>query len=402
MVNITMELVLNTNQIALLEALKKSLLGVEPNYPDDIDWYEVIKEAKTHTVIGLISHNIPFVDETAKHEITKYIRILYEQDNLIKLFANNGIPCVILKGIAAAQYYPKPYLRSMGDVDFLVHKNDFLDAVNILENNGYVYLHGKNPTELHQSRDIAYVKNGIEFELHHHFSSFGFDIDDILEQAIDRREYREIDGYTVPVLPDLENGLVLLGHINHHLISRNLGLRQILDWEMYVHNVMDKQVWKESLLPLLSEIGLKKLSVNTTIMCIKYLGLINKIELIVDTEDSASELLLNMVMESGNFGRKKTETALSKYSSLFSYDIYIIKKNGFFSFLRDIGQRKWRLCQKYKILKSFAWIYGLFYSLIKSVPLIMKHGNVKKQINEGNDRYILYEKIGIEADIKDL
>ena len=37
-----------------------------------------------------------------------------------QLFENNNIPLVILKGTAAAMYYPKPQLRTMGDIDFLV------------------------------------------------------------------------------------------------------------------------------------------------------------------------------------------------------------------------------------------------------------------------------------------
>ena len=228
---------LSTTQIALLEAIKASLFGTDPNYPTDTDWTEVVKEAKPQTVLGIISPIIPVKDVSVEMGKATYMRLLFEQDKLIKLLDANDIPCVILKGSAAAQYYPKPHLRAMGDVDFLVPKDMFETDIMLLESKGYEYHHGKTkdgkiPEDV---RHIGYVKNGIEFELHHHFSSYGFNIDDIIELAIYKKEYRNIDGYNIPVLPDFENGLVLLGHINQHLISQNLGLRQIIDWSIYIH-----------------------------------------------------------------------------------------------------------------------------------------------------------------------
>ena len=223
---------INKAQKNLLGSLKLSLFDITPSNTDDVDWNEVAEEAKAQTVMGLISPVVPIHDESADQGRARYMQLLYEQDKLVKLLDNNNVPCVILKGCAAAVYYPKPYLRAMGDVDFLVPRNKFNDAVYLMEANGYIYDHGKDDSGnlREDERHIAYSKNGIMFELHHHFSSSGFDIDDILEDAIGKREYRLLNGYKVPMLPDLENGLVLLGHIHQHIKFDNIGLRQIIDW----------------------------------------------------------------------------------------------------------------------------------------------------------------------------
>lgn len=183
-------------QRILLEALKASLFDIEPSYPEDTDWNEVIKEAKAQTVMGLISPVIPMYDESTDQCKAHYMQLLYEQDKLLRLLNANNIPCVILKGCAAAVYYPKPYLRAMGDVDFLVSHDKFNAAIELMESNGYSYLHGKDDDGnlMEGERHICYSKNGIEFELHHHFSSDGFDIDDVLESAIGKRKYRELNG----------------------------------------------------------------------------------------------------------------------------------------------------------------------------------------------------------------
>ena len=278
---------LSTTQIALLEAIKASLFGNEPNYPADTDWDEVVKEAKAQTVLGIVSPVIPVKDVSVEMGNATYMRLLFEQEKLIKLLDANNIPFVILKGSAAAQYYPKPYLRAMGDVDFLVPKDKFLFAAKILEENRYTYHHGKTkdgriPKDV---RHIEYMKNSIDFELHQYFSSRGYNIDGILEQAIHKREYCELDGFKIPVLPNFENAFVLLGHINQHLKTNSLGLRQILDWEMYVRKVMNSDLWNNGFMPVAKNIGLDKLAINVTAMCIEFFGLPNNIGLAEQSEE---------------------------------------------------------------------------------------------------------------------
>ena len=48
------------------------------------------------------------------------LQILDEQTKLYHLFDDAGIPMAIIKGCAAAMYYPAPLHRSMGDIDFVV------------------------------------------------------------------------------------------------------------------------------------------------------------------------------------------------------------------------------------------------------------------------------------------
>ncbi|MCR5540829.1 MAG: nucleotidyltransferase family protein [Ruminococcus sp.] len=392
---------LTTTQVALLEAIKASLFDIEPNFPADTDWDEVVKEAKAQTVLGIISTVIPVKDVSVEMGKATYMRLLFEQDKLIKLLDANDIPCVILKGSAAAQYYPKPHLRAMGDVDFLVPHDKYETAVKLLESNGYEYHHGKTqdgkiPEEV---RHIGYMKNGIEYEIHHHFSSKGFDIDNYLDLAFDKIEYRELDGYRIPMLPDIENGFVLLGHLNQHLVAENLGLRQVIDWLMYVNKVMNEEIWNNQFAPIAEKVGMKKLADNITMMCVKYLESPKCYLIDNKSDEDTSDLLLNMILESGNFG-SKIASDQKKTDSVISFGIYNIKKNGFFPYFQDMGLRKWKLCQKYSVFQPFAWIYGILRSLIRGLISLIKYGGLKKQIEVGDDRYILFEKLGIEASSK--
>ena len=381
-------------QQVLLGAIKASLFGTAFSYPDDTDWDAVIKEATAQTVLGLISPVIPVYDMCSDQFKAHYIRLLHEQDKLLKLLDANQISCVILKGCAAAVYYPKPFLRAMGDVDFLVPHSQFEAAMKLMEANGYIYSHGKGDDGglAFQSRHIGYYKNGIEFELHHHFSSKGFNMDDILERAIARREYKELCGFRFPVLPETENGLVLLGHINQHLLTDHLGLRQIIDWEMYVQSVLNSEKWETEFAPVADEIGLSELAVNVTEMCRKHLGLSVTLSRNAPAEEDIADKLLESLLTYGNFGRKQPSSQ-GDSGNRISTVIGDIRNKGLFSYFQKNGLETWKLSKKHPVLKPFAFIYGFFRFLVRGITGIMKTGKYKEQV-----RFVL-QKNSFERDL---
>lgn len=391
-------LMIERPQQVLLDAIKVSLFDTPFSYSDDTDWAAVIKEAKSQAVMGVISPVIPVRDESSDQGKAYYMRLLHEQDKLLKLLEEHNIPCVILKGCAAAMYYPKPYLRSMGDVDFLVRRDQFDDAMKLMESNGYVYSHGKGDDGRlgFNSRHIGYYKNGIEFELHHHFSSEGFDIDDILEKAIDNREFRKLNGYQIPTFPEIENGLVLLGHIHQHLKADELGLRQVIDWEMYVHSVMDNEKWENVFTPIVKEIGLFELAVNVITMCEQHLGLPKAINLNNSVKEEVSYQLLENLLTSGNFGSKQMPSSENSGERIRKVT-GTIKNKGFFSYFQDNGLETWKLCKKYPVLKPFAFVYGFFRFCIRGIMGIIITGRYTEQIHYVRDKNKRDKDLGIRT-----
>lgn len=385
-------------QQVLLDAIKASLFGFPFAYPDDTDWDAVIREAKSQTVMGLISAVIPVQNKSTDQCQAHYVRLLYEQNKLLKLLEEHHIPCVILKGCAAAVYYPKPFLRAMGDVDFLVPHAQFDEAVKLMEANGYAYLSGKSEDgeKTSMPRHFGYYKNGIEFELHHHFSSKGFNIDDMLEKAIARREYRELSGYRFPVLPEKENGLVLLGHIHQHLHMDHLGLRQIIDWAMYVHTVLNSETWETEFAPAAKEAGLFRLAVNVTEMCRKYLGLSETPGHGEPVNAEIADQMLESLLAYGNFGRKQSSSPEDSGERIRTV-IGDIRNKGLFSYFQDNGLETWKLCKKHPVFKPFAFIYGFFRFLVRGTAGILKTGELKKQVRYVRQREKFERDLGISA-----
>ena len=132
------------NQAALLELLKSSLFYTEPVFPELVDWDDVFQEAKVHAIISLTAPGVP-EEERIKWQMEEnlqkasFIRLIQAQSELIDLFEEHHIPVVILKGTAAAQYFPAPFRRTMGDVDFYVSREQLEEAQAILQENGYTF-----------------------------------------------------------------------------------------------------------------------------------------------------------------------------------------------------------------------------------------------------------------------
>ena len=86
------------------------------------DWQPVFDEMKQQAVAGLPgdwleSHlNVKSWISYCRIKQGNWVRLMYAQDQLLQLLEANDIPCVILKGAAAAMAYPNPTLRLMGDI----------------------------------------------------------------------------------------------------------------------------------------------------------------------------------------------------------------------------------------------------------------------------------------------
>ena len=308
---------------------------------------------------------------------------MYGQQKLLQLLDENHIDCVILKGAAAAMSYPQPTLREMGDVDFLVRREDYEKTADLLEQNGFQLEHEKNIKAHH----YTYIKDGITFELHKRMAIVRESDEELIalfDNGITNREIRQEGKYWFPVLPADLNGLVLLLHINQHL-RIGLGLRQIIDWMMYVdRNGIEK------VLPLVRKTEMEKFAFTVTAMCQKYLGLKTIVPM---KDDYPCDDLMAYVLAKGNFGRKNGEEG--KIAAVFldmSSPIRIFKR------LQAGGQERWKAVKEYKVLRPFAWVYQISFIIRELRQNKITLSKFWKQKEIGLEQRELVEKLGLRVE----
>lgn len=188
----------------------------------------------------------------------------------------------------------------------------------------------------------------------------------------------------------MQNGIVLLLHIVKHLKS-GLGLRQIIDWMMYVDKKLHDDDWYGKMQPVLHNTEYEKLAKTVTRMCQIYLGLQqDSITWCRDVNDNICKKLMAYIMEQGNFGRKINEQDKGvKIVGEFHNPIQ------FLYLLQERGEKNWMLLKKYPIFRRFAWFYmGCRYirkGFQRKSPVKMLISDVR----DGNDRKDLFEQLGI-------
>lgn len=380
---------MNKSELALCELIKSSLFGLTPTFPEAVDWNAVLEEAQAQTVVPLVADAVPAeaaeawknpADQSKAH----FMRALYEQTKLCALLNGANIPFVILKGTAAAMYYPFPCNRTMGDVDILAGDGFFDTAFSLLKKNGYQF-----QVDYGDGRDYSFTKGGVLFELHRKYSDEGHNMEPLLQNGIRGMETQHLYGNAFPALPKALNGLVLLDHIRHHLFG-GLGLRQILDFMMFVSSEPDEAKFESEYLPLFEENGLGTLAKVIAKMCGQYFGLPGA-TWYETADDKTCEELLEAVFAGGNFGRKNPY----EYRPMESFTMEV-KKQGFFKALQRAGIANCKTFQKYKWLRPFAWLYQLFRLFGRGMVALFRGGKLAKDLSAGKRKADFYKRLGIE------
>ena len=390
------------NQI-LFSLLRTSIWG-EEKFPLNIsettvDWSAVYQECKHQTVENLPlelfcrldpAHKTSYI-ATASLSMSHFYTLISEQQKLYELFRTAHIPFVVLKGASAGYLYHHPEYRCMGDIDLLVKPADFDRAYALMEENGYL----AGAENAKDERHAHFEKNKVLYELHHFFAllnngAAADSFDTMLYHAIDRAEDTSLSGFSFPKLPDPENGLVLLAHIGQHL-EGGLGLRQIIDWMMYVDQKLDDHSWNTTFQKTARFLGLEILAITVTRMCQLYLGLSEDITWCRQADEDLCHSLMQLTLDRGNFGRKISAETNRSLDTLLAFRG--IKQ--FFSRLQYRGCKNWKLLEKWPALTPVAWLYQLFRYAYRGLKRKHPFRQLAADIRDTRKNDDIFSRLGI-------
>lgn len=288
------------------------------------------------------------------------------------------VPYVVLKGTSVAKYYPYPDYRMMGDIDIMTRREDLEVAYEQLMQAGY-------SVEKSLNREISLVKDRIVVELHRRFATLNDPakakrLDDLIIENINPSH----------VLPDPINGLVVLEHISQHM-EGGLGLRQIIDWMMFVDKCLPDDKWPE-FKKLADETGLEQLAIVTTRMCEIYLGLPQR-KWCAGASEALCKQLMDYVMLCGNFGNKKTsDSDISKNA----FAVASTPKAAF-KLLQKQGMVNWKAAQRNRVLRPFAWIYQGFRYVVRGLKREKAVSKIKTEFEEAKKRKAMFDALGVST-----
>lgn len=388
---------------ALPHAARNSASAAAPGFalPDGL-WPAVRTELVAQSVIGYPADVIEDL-ELSSTDLTEYLflagknlwswyRLMKAQDSVLAEFRQAGIPVAVLKGAAAAANYPQPKSRSMGDIDLIVPPDHFDRAFALLECLGW---ENDAPLEINPRHAGFRKADCPEIELHRYFSTCTDKrqadfLDQAIYDAIPHAEWADVEGFSVPVLPPLENGLVLLAHVNQHLGS-GLGLRQILDWQMFVEAHLTDELWERGFQHAAQQIGMEKLAITTTWLCRTYLGLQTSATWFDGADAQLADDLLRCIMHKGNMGRKMEHGTQATRIVMHSFR----SPAALVRYLYTGGRSHWAPARKYAWLTPAACIYQIGHVIRKGLARNVSMGELVNDARSAQEEVDLLKRLEV-------
>jgi hypothetical protein len=300
-------------QQTVLSLTSAALFSHSAQLPHDLNWAELYQESRQQAVFPLVysvvKNDLPQEErkrwsDTFYQTMASNLRVNYEHTELHNLMKQAKIPYVILKGAASASYYPKPELRTMGDVDFLIQESDFPRAKQCLELAGFA------PEEDHGGIHVGYQRVRSRWEMHRSINGIPNGeignlcrsyLDEILTSAVETN-FQDSALY----LPDtLHHGFVLLLHTASHLTSEGVGLRHLCDWAVFYSGLSDEK-FRNLFEDKLKACGLWRFAQLLTLTSIQYLHA-PKRSWSGTADPVLLESLIADILTGGNFGQKDAD-----------------------------------------------------------------------------------------------
>lgn len=366
-------------QRQIIDLLNASIHNTVPklDYSKDVDWDEVINEANAHSITGLIypalknikNNNIDkdIIDKLKK--ITFYSAIgqsnhIKRTAEILKLFNENNIPVIVLKGLVVREYYPKPDLRTMCDSDVIIHKSDLERVRKLLLERGF---HEEEDAGHH----IAFMNAGFNLEIHWTLANETFrkGQECFQERIWDDAMKVKVGGVDTLSLSLEDLALHLCAHMASHMAISGFGVRQLADLVLLVEYKGNEINWNE-FKEKAEKSGLTQFSIGMFKVCNYLFGMEIPKELNIKNKKEDEEiikLVVDDIFTGGVYGQRDLSFS---FRAQVGYDI---DNDSTFSMIKRYIQvilpptsklsDRYAYARKYKILLPIAWIHHIYVGI---------------------------------------
>lgn len=230
--------------------------------PSAVEWKNVYKAAVFHSVANMAFYAVEQLQKKPDDELYNKWRevrdkaivrdIVQKQEfaSLCKMFSDNGIRFLPLKGFSVKSLYPRQDQRMMSDLDFLIDEENADRIHDLMLDNGYTCEHfGMETHDVYQKAPI------IDVEIH---------------RNLVRKRLSALSRYYVSMMdkctPSPENPFSMkmseedlyvyqIAHMSKHYSGGGFGIRSVLD--VYLFKFKKSHLWdREKVSALLNDLEL--------------------------------------------------------------------------------------------------------------------------------------------------
>ena len=293
-------------EMGLIRLVHSGLTNQSSDLPDGFDIECIYSVAKQHRIrfLMLCGASACMIDSElevmkrllkgAFYEIRATERQLYEYRRLTELLEENGIEYMPLKGIMLRYMYPQFGMRSMGDIDILVHPEQYDRIKNKLIELGF---------EFDVESDHEYIwhtSDGVVIEFHKRLiPSYNRDYYAYFGDGWSRAKRLDENGFLFRMSAE-DEFVYLFTHFSKHYRDGGIGIKHLTDLWLYVTKV---KLDRNYILAELEKLGLDEF----------YQNLLRVMDFwFADGErDEITDLISSTILNSGAYGKQERNAMAS-------------------------------------------------------------------------------------------
>lgn len=289
---------MNTTQKGLLLLLKSAVTGEALPLPEDFSLEAADPVIRRQSLLplayqGAYNCGISPGTELMQQYQKQYFKILMHSQKqmravqqLYRVFEENGIDYMPLKGCNMKQMYPQPEMRMMGDADILIRIAQYSRIKSVMEQLGFE----KGEENLYE---FHWHRSDLHLELHK--SLFSEDEKDLYDYYGDGWEQGVVQDAFYYRLRCEDEYVHLFAHMAKHYRKGGIGSRQILDLYVYrrVHPQMDETYIEQ----IIAGIGMLAFYRNTKKLLAVWFE--------NGAPDETTECMTQYILSGGNWGTNK-------------------------------------------------------------------------------------------------
>ncbi len=358
-------------QTGTIIIIKSAITGEKYSLPDGFDVIEASKNAKKHQISPIfyygavncgISADLPIMQKLFFETCSLMAmneRQLYEINNIFRVFDENNIDYMPLKGTLLKKLYPKAEMRVMSDADILI-KTEQYDRIKL-----YMSELGFEET-IESDHELIWNKDGINIELHKRLiPSYNKDYYEYFGDGW-QLGVPVSDGATRYRMTAEDEMIYLFTHYAKHYRDAGVGIKQILDLWVYRNSM--KKFNDEYLSQELKKLQLLDFYKNTMRTLDVWFG--------EEKSDEITDFITGIIFNSGVYGTHETHilsTAVKETKRTGTASKAKFKKIWYLIFLPYR-----HMCIKYEFLKKYPLLLPFLWIVRWLDALIFKRSNIKK------------------------
>lgn len=228
---------MNNTEKTIIEILSAFVNEREPRLTEQCDAQALYELARAQSVAGIVSYVLYKYDRrdiisgdsrlsTAYDKtITQLIRKDFEAQRIFGMLSKAEIPHISFKGLVVKECYPVPELRTFGDVDIIIRREDRAKSHDMMVRNGY------KPEAMDGGVVYAYKKDKEFYEFHTTLNSERTKLSEYMSDYWSCAKVKE--GFTYEFDKDFHLSY-LISHIEKHVNCSSAGVRLYLDIALYI------------------------------------------------------------------------------------------------------------------------------------------------------------------------